>query len=85
VDGAEMIVALHEDSTGDHEVARRAGNAHHPVLRDQAAVAGSAAAFLGLVQYGTGALAAPLAGLVGGGRVVPLGIVVSSQESSAPC
>jgi MFS transporter, DHA1 family, multidrug resistance protein len=52
-------------------------NATALALREQAALAGSAAAFLGLVQYGTGALAAPLAGLVGGGRVVPLGIVVS--------
>jgi DHA1 family bicyclomycin/chloramphenicol resistance-like MFS transporter len=52
-------------------------NATALALRDQAALAGSAAALLGLVQYGTGALAAPLAGLVGGGSVVPLGIVVS--------
>jgi MFS transporter, DHA1 family, multidrug resistance protein len=52
-------------------------NATALALREQAALAGSAAALLGLVQYGTGALAAPLAGLVGGGRVVPLGIVVS--------
>ncbi len=52
-------------------------NATALALREQAALAGSAAAFLGLVQYGTGALAAPLAGLVGGDRVVPLGIVVS--------
>lgn len=52
-------------------------NATALALRDQAAVAGSAAAFLGLMQYGTGAISAPLAGLVGGGRVVPLGIVVA--------
>jgi DHA1 family bicyclomycin/chloramphenicol resistance-like MFS transporter len=52
-------------------------NATALALREQAAVAGSAAAFLGLVQYGTGALAAPLAGLAGGERVAALGIVVS--------
>jgi DHA1 family bicyclomycin/chloramphenicol resistance-like MFS transporter len=51
-------------------------NATALALREQAAVAGSAAAFLGLVQYGTGAVAAPLAGLVGGDRVVPLALVV---------
>jgi len=52
-------------------------NATALALREQGAVAGSAAAFLGLAQYGTGALAAPLAGLVGGERVLPLAIVVS--------
>jgi DHA1 family bicyclomycin/chloramphenicol resistance-like MFS transporter len=46
-------------------------------LREQAAVAGSAAAFLGLVQYGTGALAAPLAGAAGGDGAFALGVVVT--------
>ena len=53
-------------------------NATALALREQAAVAGAAAAFVGLVQYGMGALAAPLAGISSSDSVVPLGIVVSS-------
>jgi MFS transporter, DHA1 family, multidrug resistance protein len=53
-------------------------NATALALREHAAVAGAAAAFVGLVQYGMGALAAPLAGVAGGGRVVPLGVVVAA-------
>ena len=40
-------------------------------------MAGSALALLGLMQYTTGALAAPLAGAVGNGSAVSVGIVVS--------
>jgi len=46
-------------------------------VRDYAPVAGAALALLGLMQYATAALAAPLAGAVGDGTAAPLGIVVS--------
>jgi DHA1 family bicyclomycin/chloramphenicol resistance-like MFS transporter len=55
-----------------------AANATALALREQAAVAGAAAALLGLVQFGTGGVAAPLTGLAGADRVAPLGIVIST-------
>lgn len=45
-------------------------------LTDHAAVAGSAAALLGVFQYGMGSLAAPLGGAAGGMNPVPLAIVI---------
>jgi DHA1 family bicyclomycin/chloramphenicol resistance-like MFS transporter len=46
-------------------------------VRDYAPVAGAALALVGILQYTTGALAAPLAGVVGDGTAVPVAIVVS--------
>jgi DHA1 family bicyclomycin/chloramphenicol resistance-like MFS transporter len=52
-------------------------NATASAVRDYAPVAGSALALTGLMQYTVGALAAPLAGAVGGGTAVSVGAVVS--------
>jgi DHA1 family bicyclomycin/chloramphenicol resistance-like MFS transporter len=46
-------------------------------VRDYAPVAGATLALVGIMQYTTGALAAPLAGAVGDGTAVPVAIVVS--------
>jgi DHA1 family bicyclomycin/chloramphenicol resistance-like MFS transporter len=51
-------------------------NAAALALRDHAATAGSASALLGFMQYGTGALAAPLAGITGDSSVTPVGAAI---------
>lgn len=46
-------------------------------VRDHASVAGAALALIGLMQFTTGALAAPLAGAVGSGSAISVGVVVA--------
>jgi DHA1 family bicyclomycin/chloramphenicol resistance-like MFS transporter len=53
-------------------------NATALAMRDYAAVAGTAAALLGVAQYGFSALAAPLTGLGGRGSVHALGVVLTA-------
>lgn len=55
-----------------------AANATALALRGHAGVAGTAAALAGFVQYAMGAAVAPVAGLLGNGSPVSLGVVVSS-------
>jgi DHA1 family bicyclomycin/chloramphenicol resistance-like MFS transporter len=52
-------------------------------LADQARVAGSAAALLGVVQFLVGGLAAPLVGLGGTGSALPMAVVMLSLATSA--
>jgi DHA1 family bicyclomycin/chloramphenicol resistance-like MFS transporter len=53
-------------------------NATALAMRDYAAVAGAAAALIGVAQYGFSALAAPLTGLGGRGSVHTLGVVLTA-------
>lgn len=54
-----------------------AANGTALAVRDYAPVAGAALSLVGIMQYTAAAVAAPLAGAVGGGAAVPLGIVVT--------
>lgn len=47
-------------------------------MADHGSAAGSASALLGIVQFGTGALVAPLAGIGGGDTAVPFAVVVGA-------
>jgi DHA1 family bicyclomycin/chloramphenicol resistance-like MFS transporter len=52
-------------------------NATALALADHAAVAGTASALLGLIQFLVGAIAAPLVGVAGPGTAVPMGVVMA--------
>jgi DHA1 family bicyclomycin/chloramphenicol resistance-like MFS transporter len=52
-------------------------NATALALQEHGAQAGTASALIGLGQFVTGAVAAPLTGLVGGGGALPLAVVVA--------
>src|SRR4051794_4147210 len=52
-------------------------------LADQAKVAGTASALLGVVQFLVGGLAAPLVGLGGTGSALPMAVVMLSLATSA--
>ncbi len=45
--------------------------------------AGSASALLGLAQFATGALAAPLVGIAGEGTAVPMALIIAVASSGA--
>jgi DHA1 family bicyclomycin/chloramphenicol resistance-like MFS transporter len=47
-------------------------------LADHAAVAGTASALLGLIQFMVGALAAPLVGVAGPDTAVPMGVIMAT-------
>ncbi len=51
-------------------------NATALALADHPAVAGTASALLGLIQFLVGAIAAPLVGVAGPGTAVPMGVVM---------
>jgi DHA1 family bicyclomycin/chloramphenicol resistance-like MFS transporter len=52
-------------------------------LADQAKVAGTAAALLGVIQFLVGGLAAPLVGLGGTGSALPMAVVMLSLATAA--
>ena len=52
-------------------------------LADQAKVAGTASALLGVIQFLVGGLAAPLVGLGGTGSAVPMAVVMFSLAAGA--
>ncbi len=58
-------------------------NATALALTGHPEAAGSASAALGVVQYGIGALAAPLAGVAGGDTALPLALAVSALAVGA--
>ena len=57
-------------------------NATALALADHPRTAGSASALLGLSQFATGALAAPLAGVGGSHTALPMGIVMATLSSA---
>lgn len=57
-------------------------NATALALADHPGTAGSASALLGLSQFATGALAAPLAGVGGSHTALPMGIVMATLSSA---
>ena len=52
-------------------------------LADQAKVAGTASALLGVIQFLVGGLAAPLVGIGGTGSAVPMAVVMLSLATGA--
>ena len=52
-------------------------------LADHAAVAGTASALLGLIQFMVGAIAAPLVGVAGPDTAVPMGVVMATLALGA--
>ena len=52
-------------------------NATALALADHAAVAGTASALLGVIQFMVGAIAAPLVGVAGSDTAVPMGVVMA--------
>jgi MFS transporter, DHA1 family, multidrug resistance protein len=58
-------------------------NATALALADQAEVAGSASALLGLSQFVVGALAAPLAGIAGPTTALPMALVITTLTTAA--
>jgi DHA1 family bicyclomycin/chloramphenicol resistance-like MFS transporter len=58
-------------------------NATALALADQAKVAGSASALLGLAQFVVGALAAPLAGIAGPTTALPMALVITLLTTAA--
>ncbi|MDX6600740.1 MAG: transporter, family, multidrug resistance protein [Gaiellales bacterium] len=58
-------------------------NATALAMADHPRSAGSASALLGIIQYGTGAVVAPLAGLAGSSSAVPFAVVIVVCSSAA--
>jgi MFS transporter, DHA1 family, multidrug resistance protein len=58
-------------------------NAAALALADRPRTAGSASGLLGLTQFATGALAAPLAGVAGSGTALPMAIVIATLSAAA--
>jgi DHA1 family bicyclomycin/chloramphenicol resistance-like MFS transporter len=58
-------------------------NASALAMADHPRTAGSASALLGLAQFATGALAAPLAGVAGSHTALPMAIVMATLSSGA--
>jgi DHA1 family bicyclomycin/chloramphenicol resistance-like MFS transporter len=58
-------------------------NATALALADHAAVAGSASALLGVIQFLVGAIAAPLVGVAGPDTAVPMGVVMAALALGA--
>jgi DHA1 family bicyclomycin/chloramphenicol resistance-like MFS transporter len=58
-------------------------NATALALQEHGAQAGTASALIGLGQFVTGAVAAPLTGIVGGGGALPLAVVVAGFAVTA--
>jgi len=58
-------------------------NAIALALNDHPDSAGTAAALLGVLQYGLGGIAAPLVGLGGGDTVVPMAVVIAACACAA--
>jgi DHA1 family bicyclomycin/chloramphenicol resistance-like MFS transporter len=58
-------------------------NAAALALADHPRTAGSASALLGLTQFATGAIAAPLAGVGGSHTALPMAIVIATLSGAA--
>jgi DHA1 family bicyclomycin/chloramphenicol resistance-like MFS transporter len=58
-------------------------NATALAFADHAAVAGSASALLGVIQFLVGAIAAPLVGVAGPDTAVPMGVVMAALALGA--
>jgi MFS transporter, DHA1 family, multidrug resistance protein len=58
-------------------------NATALALTDHAAVAGTASALLGVIQFSVGAVVAPVVGAGGTGSAVPMGVVMTTLAAAA--
>jgi DHA1 family bicyclomycin/chloramphenicol resistance-like MFS transporter len=58
-------------------------NATALAMADHPDSAGSASALLGIIQYATGAVVAPLVGLAGSGSAVPFAVVIALCSGAA--
>lgn len=81
--GAPLPLLLAGLFTSIASIGLVAPNAMALALEEHGAQAGTAAALLGLGQFVTGALAAPLTGLVGGTGALPLAVVVAAFAVAA--